>query len=284
MAGTQRSILITGCSSGIGEAAARRMRERGWRVFATARGEVDVARLADEGFEALQLDLADSASIRRAVDAVLERTGGTLDALFNNGAYGQPGAVEDLTREVLREQLETNLLGTHELTCLVLPAMRAQGHGRIVHNSSILGFAALPYRGAYNCSKFALEGLADTLRLELHGSGIHVSLIEPGPIATRFRDNAYAAYERHIDSEASAHSAIYRVLERRLRGEAGKTPFTLPADAVVDKLVHALDSRRPRARYYVTFPTHLFGFLKRILPTRWMDWVLLRSTARERKE
>ncbi len=284
MAGTQRSILITGCSSGIGEAAARRMRERGWRVFATARGEVDVARLADAGFEALPLDLADSASIRRAVDAVLERTGGTLDALFNNGAYGQPGAVEDLTREVLREQLETNLLGTHELTCLVLPAMRAQGYGRIVHNSSILGFAALPYRGAYNCSKFALEGLADTLRLELAGSGIHVSLIEPGPIATRFRDNAYAAYERHIDRENSAHSAIYRVLERRLRGEAGKTPFTLPADAVVDKLVHALDSRRPRARYYVTFPTHLFGFLKRILPTRWMDWVLLSSTAKERRE
>tara|TARA_R110002049_G_scaffold78953_8_gene201478 strand:+ start:2479 stop:3333 length:855 start_codon:yes stop_codon:yes gene_type:complete len=284
VAGTQRSILITGCSSGIGEAAARRMRERGWRVFATARGEVDVARLADAGFEALPLDLADSASIRRAVDAVLERTGGTLDALFNNGAYGQPGAVEDLTREVLREQLETNLLGTHELTCLVLPAMRAQGYGRIVHNSSILGFAALPYRGAYNCSKFALEGLADTLRLELAGSGIHVSLIEPGPIATRFRDNAYAAYERHIDRENSAHSAIYRVLERRLRGEAGKTPFTLPADAVVDKLVHALDSRRPRARYYVTFPTHLFGFLKRILPTRWMDWVLLSSTAKERRE
>lgn len=284
MAGTQRSILITGCSSGIGEAAARTLRERGWRVFATARREDDVARLADEGFEALQLDLADSASIRRAVDAVLERTGGTLDALFNNGAYGQPGAVEDLTREVLREQLETNLLGTHELTCLVLPAMRAQGHGRIVHNSSILGFAALPYRGAYNCSKFALEGLADTLRLELHGSGIHVSLIEPGPIATRFRDNAYAAFERHIDRDNSAHSAIYRVLERRLRGEAGKTPFTLPADAVVDKLVHALDSRRPRARYYVTFPTHLFGFLKRILPTRWMDGVLLSSTAKERRE
>ena len=162
--------------------------------------------------------------------------------------------------------------------------MRAQGYGRIVHNSSILGFAALPYRGAYNCSKFALEGLADTLRLELAGSGIHVSLIEPGPIATRFRDNAYAAYERHIDRENSAHSAIYRVLERRLRGEAGKTPFTLPADAVVDKLVHALDSRRPRARYYVTFPTHLFGFLKRILPTRSMDWVLLSSTAKERRE
>ena len=283
-ADASRSILITGCSSGIGEAAARRLRERGWRVFASARKEADVARLAAEGFEALQLDLADSASIRLAVDAVLARTGDTLDALFNNGAYGQPGAVEDLTREVLREQLETNLFGTHELTCLVLPAMRAQGHGRIVHNSSILGFAALPYRGAYNCSKFALEGLTDTLRLELAGSGIHVSLIEPGPIATRFRDNAYAAYERHIDRQNSAHAATYRALERRLRGEAGKTPFTLPSDAVVEKLIHAIESPRPRARYYVTFPTHLFGFLKRILPTRWMDWVLLASTAKERQE
>ncbi|MDX5446647.1 MAG: SDR family oxidoreductase [Zoogloeaceae bacterium] len=279
-----RSILITGCSSGIGEAAARRLRGRGWRVFATARKPADVERLADEGFEALQLDLADSASIRSAVATVLERTGGRLDALFNNGAYGQPGAVEDLTRDVLRDQLETNLLGTHELTCLVLSAMRAQGHGRIVQNSSILGFAALPYRGAYNCSKFALEGLTDTLRLELAGSGIHVSLIEPGPIATRFRDNAFAAYQRHIDAERSAHAQIYRYLVRRLRGEAGKTPFTLPADAVVDRLIHAIESPRPKARYYVTFPTHLFGVLKRILPTRWMDRVLLRSTASERRD
>src|SRR5690554_7367565 len=218
-AGEQRSILITGCSSGIGEAAARTLRARGWRVFATARKAADVERLATEGFEALQLDLADSASIRRAVETALERSGGRLDALFNNGAYGQPGAVEDLTREVLREQLETNLLGTHELTCLVLPAMRAQGHGRIVHNSSILGFAALPYRGAYNCSKFALEGLADTLRQELQGSGIHVSLIEPGPIASRFRENAYRAFKANIDTEHSYHRETYRAVEARLAGQ-----------------------------------------------------------------
>lgn len=281
---SSRSILITGCSSGIGEAAARRLQLRGWRVFASARKSADVTRLGESGLEALQLDLADSASIRHAVEEVLARTGGRLDALFNNGAYGQPGAVEDLTREVLRAQLETNLLGTHELTCCILPVMRAQGHGRIVQNSSILGFAALPYRGAYNCSKFALEGLTDTLRLELRGSGIDVSLIEPGPIATRFRDNAHAAFEAHIDVEHSAHAMVYQALQRRLSGQAGKTPFTLPADAVVDKLIHALESPRPRARYYVTFPTHLFGTLKRLLPTRWMDGVLLRSTARERRE
>jgi len=281
---SERSILITGCSSGIGEAAAHALRERGWRVFATARGAADVTRMAEAGFEALRLDLADSESIVRAVNDVLERTGGRLDALFNNGAYGQPGAVEDLSRAVLREQFETNLFGTHELTCRVIPVMRAQGHGRIVHNSSILGFAALPYRGAYNSSKFALEGLADTMRLELRGSGIALSLIEPGPIASRFRNNAFAAYERNIDPENSAHSKTYRALERRLRGEAGKTPFTLPADAVVAKLIHALESKRPKPRYYVTFPTWLFGCLKRVLSSRAMDWALWHSTARERRE
>ena len=177
-----QSILITGCSSGIGHAAAHALAARGWRVFATARAEADVERLREEGLEALALDLADSASIEAAVEEVRERTGGRLTALFNNGAYGQPGAVEDLSRAVLREQLETNLLGTHELTTRVLPMMRAQGHGRIVQNSSVLGLAALPYRGAYVCSKFALEGLTDTLRQELTGSGIHISLIQPGPI------------------------------------------------------------------------------------------------------
>lgn len=281
---TERSILITGCSSGIGECAAHTLRARGWRVFATARAECDVAELAKAGFEALQLDLNCSESIRCAVDEVLQRTGGRLDALFNNGAYGQPGAVEDLSREVLREQFETNVFGTHELTCRVLPAMRAQGHGRIVHNSSILGFAALPFRGAYNSSKFALEGLADTMRLELRGSGIELSLIEPGPIVSRFRDNSFAAYERNIDQKNSAHAHTYRTLERRLKGEAGKTPFTLPADAVVSKLVHALEAKHPKVRYYVTFPTWLFGCLKRVLSSRAMDWVLWHSTARERRE
>lgn len=201
-----RSLLITGCSSGIGHAAAHAMAARGWRVFATARKEADVARLKGEGLEALALDLDSSASIEAAVADIAERTGGRLTALFNNGAYGQPGAVEDLSRETLRQQLETNLLGTHELTTRVLPMMRAQGHGRIVQNSSVLGFAALPYRGAYICSKFALEGLTDTLRQELSGSGIHVSLIQPGPITSRFRENAHRAFRAHIDTEHSAHA------------------------------------------------------------------------------
>ncbi|MCG5541363.1 MULTISPECIES: SDR family NAD(P)-dependent oxidoreductase [unclassified Halorhodospira] len=278
------ALLITGCSSGIGETAAAHMARRGWRVFPSARRSEDVARLREAGWEdALVLDLADSASIEGAVEQVAERTGGCIDALFNNGAYGQPGAVEDLSRATLREQLETNLLGTHELTTRVLPYMRRQGHGRIVQNSSVLGFIALPYRGAYVCSKFALEGLTDALRQELRGSGIHVSLIQPGPIASRFRDNAHRAFQARIDPQNSAHAATYRAVEQRLAGAGASTPFTLEAGAVAAKLVHALEHPRPKARYHVTVPTHLFAALKRLLPTRWLDRVLLAATAPERR-
>lgn len=281
----QRSVLVTGCSSGIGHAAAHALAKRGWRVFATARREEDLARLHDEGLEALPLELASSDSIAACVEQLLAHTGGRLDALFNNAAYGQPGAVEDLSRDVLRTQLEVNLLGTHELTTRIVPVMREQGFGRIVQNSSVLGFAALPYRGAYVCSKFALEGLTDTLRQELYGSGIHVSLIEPGPIASRFRENAYRAFLEHIDAQRSYHRDTYRAVEARLAGKGASSggAFTLGPDAVVDKLIHALESRMPKARYHVTLPTHLFGVLKRLLTTRGMDRVLLASTRDERK-
>lgn len=259
------------------------MQSRGWRVLATARQATDVQQLIQEGLEAFQLDLADSASIEAGVEEVKTRTQGRLDALFNNAAYGQPGAVEDLSRETLRRQLEVNLLGTHELTARVLPMMRAQGHGRIVQNSSVLGFAALPYRGAYVCSKFALEGLTDTLRLELKGSGIQVSLIQPGPINTRFRENAYHAFQANIDTQHSAHAVTYQKVEARLAGSSGgKTAFALEADAVVDRLIHALEHPRPKARYAVTLPTRLFSVLRRLLTSRGMDKVLLHSTRAER--
>lgn len=271
-----RSILITGCSSGIGYCVARGLAARGYRVFATTRKAADAERLRAEGLESLHLDLSDSGSIAAAVDEVLSRTGGRLDALFNNGAYGQPGAVEDLSREVLRVQFETNLFGWHELTNRVLPVMRRQGYGRILHNSSVLGFVALPFRGAYNASKYALEGLADTLRLELRGSGIHVALIEPGPITSRFRANAFAAYQRHINPQSSVHRERYLQMERRLTTEGPVVPFTLPPEAVLKKVIQALESRRPRARYYVTFPTYLFAFLKRVLTQRALDRVLAR--------
>jgi NAD(P)-dependent dehydrogenase (short-subunit alcohol dehydrogenase family) len=279
----KRSILITGCSSGIGYRAAQILHQRGYRVFASARKPEDVTRLRSEGLEALQLDLADSDSIQAAVETLLDQTDGRLYALFNNGAFGQPGAVEDLSREVLREQFETNLFGWLELTNLILPIMRRQGEGRIIHNSSVLGLVALPFRGAYNSSKFALEGLSDTLRMELHGTGIHISLIQPGPIESRFRANAYALLKKNIDTENSPFREKYRGAEKRLQKEGHAAPFTLPPDAVVDKVIHALESKRPNARYYVTFPTYLFGTLRRLLSTRMMDRIMLKISGSENR-
>lgn len=269
-------ILITGCSSGIGYDAAVTLKNRGHQVIATARKPDDVARLAAQGFTSLQLDLADSQSIQRAVAQLLIVTDGRCDALFNNGAFGQAGAVEDLSRDVLREQFETNLFGTHELTNLLIPVMRKQGHGRIIYNSSVLGLVAMRYRGAYNASKFALEGLADTLRLELHGSNIHISLIEPGPILTRFRQNSFALYQKNIDATHSVHKETYRVMEERLQKEGSAVMFTLSAEAVTKKLIHALEANCPKIRYYVTFPTYLFATLKRLLPMSWLDNLLRR--------
>lgn len=279
----KKSILITGCSSGIGLCCAQGLATRGWRVFATARNASDVEKLAAAGLEALRLDLADPASIAETLDEILRLTGGTLDALFNNGAYGQPGAVEDLTREVLREQFETNLFGTHELTVRVLQVMRKQGHGRIVTNSSLLGYVSLPFRGAYNASKHALEGLTDTLRLELRGSGMHISLIEPGPVSSRFRANAFAMYQKNIDKGASPFRTTYEGMERRLLKKGPAQPFTLPPEAVLGKVIHALESKRPKVRYYVTFPAHLFAWLKRLLPHTSLDWVMARISRGENR-
>ena len=269
-----RAILITGSSSGIGLCVAQGLQQRGYRVFATARQPADVARLRETGLESLQLDLDSSESINNAVNEILARTNGHLFALFNNGAYGQPGAVEDLRRDVLRSQFETNLFGWHELTCRVLPVMRKQGYGRIIQNSSVLGLVALPFRGAYNASKFALEGLTDTLRLELFDTNIYISLIEPGPIESRFRANSFKAFLQNIDKSLSPFQQQYAAMESRLTTEGPAVPFTLPPEAVLKKVVHALESNRPRARYYVTFPTRLFGTLRRLLSSRSLDWIL----------
>ena len=266
-----KTILITGCSSGIGYTTAVELKKRGHNVIASARKPEDVSRLQQEGFTAVQLDLADSNSIQQAVGLAVELTDGKIDALFNNGAFGQPGAVEDLTRDVLRFQFETNLFGTHELTNLIIPLMRKQGHGRIIYNSSVLGFVAMTYRGAYNASKFALEGLADTLRLELYGTDIYISLIEPGPILSNFRKNAFALYKKNIDPTHSCHKETYKAMEARLQKEGAAAPFTLSAEAVSKKVIHALEAGQPKIRYYVTFPTYLFAVLKRILPISWLD-------------
>jgi short-subunit dehydrogenase len=273
-----KSILVTGCSSGIGHCVALGLKDRGYRVFATARRREDLLALDRQGVSSIELHLDDPTSVAAAAAQVLEAAGGHVYGLFNNGAYGQPGAVEDLRWDVLEMQLRTNLLGWHELTRRLIPGMRERGEGRIIQNSSVLGLVAMPYRGAYNCSKFALEGLSDTLRLELHGSGIHVSLIEPGPIASRFRDNSLRMFKQHIDIERSVHRDRYRAMQTRLEHEGPTTAFTLPPEAVLKKVIHALESPRPRPRYAVTLPTHVFGALRRVLGTRPLDWLLRKAS------
>lgn len=276
---SEPSILITGSSSGIGYAAAHGMRAHGWRVFASCRQEADCERLRADGFESPRLDYQDTDSIVNALAEVLEATGGTLDVLFNNGAFATPGAVEDLPTDALRALFEANFFGWHELTRHVLPVMRAQGSGRIIQCSSVLGFVARPWRGSYNASKYALEGLTDTLRLEMRGTGIHVSLIEPGPITSLIRQNSIPHFERWIDWRSSPRADQYEneLLDRLYKDTGVPDKFELPADAVVKKLLHAAQSSRPRPRYYVTFPTYLFGTLRRILPTAALDWVLSRD-------
>jgi NAD(P)-dependent dehydrogenase (short-subunit alcohol dehydrogenase family) len=261
-----RTIIVTGCSSGIGAYCARALKADGWRVFATVRNEDDIAALEADGIEALIMDYTRADTIDRLVETVAQRTGGRIDALFNNGAYGQPGAVEDLSTNVLRQQFEANFFGWHELTRQVIPLMRQQGHGRIVNCSSILGIVPYRYRGAYTASKYALEGLTVTLRMELQGSGIGVSLIEPGPIESRFTANALTKINEHIDLEASAHAAEYRRQLRRLDGSGPVNRHRLGPDAVYAVLRHALDAPRPRPHYLVTRPAKQGALLKRLLP------------------
>lgn len=276
----QYSILITGCSTGIGLEAARMLQERDFLVVASCRKQDDVDALKAQGIKhVVQLDLANSASIEEGLQETLAITNGQLFALFNNGAYGQPGAIEDLPVDALRAQFECNFFGTHELTIKVLKIMLAQGYGRIVNNSSVLGLVAAPFRGAYNASKFALEGLTDTLRLELSDTPIKVSLIEPGPIESRFRANALLALQDNIDMENSRHQKGYAEAIARLSKEGATSSQTLPASSVVEKLIHALESPRPRARYYVTMPTYAAVIMKRVLPTCLLDWVMRRQGA-----
>jgi NAD(P)-dependent dehydrogenase (short-subunit alcohol dehydrogenase family) len=276
-------VVVTGCSSGIGYCVAQGLLRRGYRVIASARKVADVERLRAEGLHCLHLDLDEPDSIMQAVTELERSTGRRIYGLFNNAGFGQPGAVEDLSRDVLRAQFETNVFGTLDLTNRILPWMREAGEGRIIQNSSVLGFVSLAYRGAYNASKYALEGLYDTLRLELAGSGVHAVLIEPGPITSRFRANAFAAYRRNIDSRNSVHRETYRAMEARLNKEGSAAPFTLPPEAVLKKVIKALESPVPRPRYYVTFPTYLFAGLRRCLSTRSLDRVLLGVSRRERR-
>ncbi|MGE5625234.1 MAG: SDR family NAD(P)-dependent oxidoreductase [Bacillota bacterium] len=270
-----RSVLITGCSSGIGRATAVHLQSRGWRVLASARKAADVAALKTAGFETLLLDVADPAGVERTLAEAEALTGG-LDALVNNAGIAVPGAIEDLSRDNWQRQFDVNFFGAMQLTRGVLPGMRRRGFGRIVMVSSILGRVAMPWRGAYNASKFALEGATDSLRLELRGSGVSVSLVNPGPIRSRFRDNSLGNFDAEVDAEQSVHSATYT----RLRAETGAHKddqlFTLGPEAVAVKIAHALESPRPKARYYVTLPAYALSAARRILPMAWLDALLTR--------
>lgn len=273
----QKSILITGCSSGIGLDAARTLRDRDWRVFAACRQQKDCDRLIAEGFDSPRMDYCDAHSIRQGLAQVLAATGGTLDALFNNGAHQLAGLVEDLPTEGLRAIFEANLFGWHDLTRQVIPVMRRQGYGHIVQCSSGLGLVAIPWRGAYTATKHALEGLSDTMRVELRGTGIHVVLIEPGPITTMFREKGIPYFERYIDWKSAPRRDDYeaRLIPRMYNG-TGPDRFELPASAVTGKLIRALDSSNPNPRYYVTTATYIGGYLKRILSSRMIDRIVAR--------
>lgn len=267
-------ILITGCSSGIGYHAAHHLKSLGYQVIATCRQAQDVQPLSDEGFISLQLDLADPHSVAQGWQQALELAHGQIAALFNNGAFGLPGALEDIERAALEHQFATNVFGTQQLSQLAIKQMRQQGYGRIIYNSSVLGFAAMAYRGAYNASKFALEGLADTLRIELRHEPINIVLIQPGPIESKFRANALQQHRQWVNGEDSAHKANYQAMIERLEQQESAAPFALGPEAVSHALVKALQAKSPRAHYRITLPTHLFYGLKRLLPTSWLDAIL----------
>ena len=269
-----KSVLITGCSTGIGLHLAQTLHASGFQVFASARKQTDVEKLTQLGLRCLQLNVANPENIQHAVKTVLNEAGGELHALINNAGFGQPGAIEDLTRTTLQEQFETNLFGLVELTNTVLPIMHQQGYGRIIQISSVLGFVAMPFRGAYIASKYALEGISDTLRLELKDTNIRVSLVEPGPIISRFRQNSLALFKKNIDSNNSRFHESYQAIEIKLNKDGPVVPFTLGPDAVAKKVLHALKSSNPKARYFVTFPTYLFAGLKRLLPTKVLDSII----------
>lgn len=271
---TKKTILITGCSSGIGEYCAVALKAEGWHVFATARKADDIARLKALGFDAFYLDYADHESISSCLSDVLAITGGTLDSLFNNGAYAQAGAVEDVSTDALRAQFEANFFGWHTLTRAVVAVMRKQGHGRIVHCSSILGRVPLPFRGPYVATKFALEGMMLCMKLELADTNISVSLIEPGAIKSKIAINALPHLEKHIDVEHSPHKAAYQLQLKRLRQGGVESRWKPGPEAVMKVLRHALNSHRPRTHYPVTVTAKFGLYLQWLLP-RWMNYKIL---------
>ena len=266
-------ILITGSSSGIGLDTARYFAKKGWHVIATCRKAADVKRMQKEGLSSFQLDYEDQASLDAVVPRLQKLTGGRIDVLFNNGAYAVPCLTEDLPTPALRQIFEANFFGWNDLTRQILPLMFAAGKGRIIHNSSVLGFAAMRARGAYNATKFALEGLTDTMRQEIAGTNIDLILVQPGPIRTRIRQNAHIQFKKWISWKDSRNPDFYtKGLIPRLSAEnPEKDLFELMPDAVTRAVWHAATARRPKLRYRITWATKIMAVAKRILSTRLMD-------------
>ncbi len=271
-----RSALVTGCSSGIGLATAELLRSKGWKVFPTARKVADLDALRQAGFEAIKLDVASSESIAQAVDRVLAKNGGKLGAVVNNAGFGMPGAIEDLSRNAMRDQFEVNLFGLQELTNKLIPVFREQGYGRIVNVSSVVGRMALPFMGIYSASKFALEAVSDALRVELSQDRIAVSLVEPGPIATSFSTNCAGQGEEKLDAAGSRFGAAYKdYFQKRRNGGMSEDRFRLPPEAVAGKIFHALESPRPKIRYCVTIPAYLGSWTARFVPAALVDRMMI---------
>lgn len=268
-----RSILITGCSSGIGLTAARTLRARGWHVIAACRKAEDVATRVAEGFASVQIDHGDAKSVEAGWSATMEITGGTLDALFNNGGHGMSGAAEDIPRDGMELVFASNVFGVHQLTRLALPNMIARGKGRIVMHSSVVGFTALRWRAAYVATKHAIEGLANTMRVELRGTGVTVSILNTGPVASGFRKNSVALFDQWISVDGSRHSAYYQTEFMAERDGDDPVLFEGTADHVVKKLIHAVEAPRPRTRYYITPHAYVAAILTRVLPDRMQDWL-----------
>ncbi|MEA3512358.1 MAG: SDR family NAD(P)-dependent oxidoreductase [Campylobacterota bacterium] len=267
------SILITGCSSGIGKQTALFLKEKGYKVFATARTAEDVEMLKDLGFDAFYLDVTKKESISSALKHILTITDGTLDICFNNAGFGQPGAIEDIKTDILKEQFETNVFGLHEVTIQVLEIMKKQGYGKIIQHSSVLGLVSLKHRGAYNASKYAIEGLTDTLRLELEDTDIDVTLLNTGPVTSKFRDNAIAKTKENIDIENSRFKNTYL---KNLNAKKSDVPFNLEAIEVSKIVEKIIVSKNVKPRYYITKATYILGFCKRILSTKLLDKILIK--------
>lgn len=278
---TNKTAVVTGCSTGIGLATAELLKAHGWRVAATARKPSDVDMLSAKGFEGIPMDVADPESVEHAVGKLLQVFDGQIGALVNNAGFGQVGAVEDLSRELLRYQFEVNVVGMQDVTNRLIPAMRRQGAGRIVNISSVLGRVSLPFMGAYSASKFAMEALSDALRVELRGTGIAVSLVEPGPIATAFRENAASRAKQTLDPSETKHADYYhKEIKRREMQNLNPDPFTLGPDAVAKKVLHAITSPRPKTRYKVTIPAYGGALLARFAPDQVIDWIMARQASK----